>query len=78
MIMSVDDHINPIKAKTISLFPKVRYVFIHGYEIVVLEIDEKYLVSIMQISNTVLKDFSSTVIHNRRVALGKKFNYLSH
>ncbi|XP_028967095.1 SKI family transcriptional corepressor 1 [Galendromus occidentalis] len=49
---------------------EVRTVILYGIPIVALLIDGQERLSLAQISNTLLKDFSYNEIHNRRVALG--------
>ncbi|XP_022708934.1 SKI family transcriptional corepressor 1-like, partial [Varroa jacobsoni] len=49
---------------------EVRTVVLFGVPIVALLIDSQERLSLAQISNTLLKDFSYNEIHNRRVALG--------
>ncbi|KAH7960149.1 hypothetical protein HPB49_017413 [Dermacentor silvarum] len=49
---------------------KVRTVLLYGVPIVALVIEGQERLSLAQISNTLLKDYSYNEIHNRRVALG--------
>nr|XP_037271872.1 SKI family transcriptional corepressor 1-like [Rhipicephalus microplus] len=49
---------------------EVRTVLLYGVPIVALVIEGQERLSLAQISNTLLKDYSYNEIHNRRVALG--------
>ncbi|CAN7986650.1 unnamed protein product [Ixodes hexagonus] len=49
---------------------EVRTVLLYGVSIVALVIEGQERLSLAQISNTLLKDYSYNEIHNRRVALG--------